>query len=772
MDKDFLKYAYAALLHDVGKFYQRTEVSSSLNGEEKAYLPYAKVGNYQTHVHSGYTYRFFEKYLQSQGDTEIASSSHHIDCVDRMDEVIQKADRIASSVDRNDENYDIVSEYEKRRYRYITSRLSSIMSEINFGKERENAFFPLGTIDKISHPDKDFVPLSVKESIQEYKTLFSQFVDEVQKEGLLLGASVTPYQFNRMYALLYKYTTLIPSSTYETNRSAVSLFDHLKLTSAIASCLYYNNTEDFYMMEFDISGIQKFIYQITEGKDTKPKLTKSLRGRSAFVAILTNAITYAVLNEFQLTQANIIFNTGGGAVILLPYLADTEQRVAKLCNGIIESLYEKFNTNLTFVYAIEKLDKKELELFKSEKALALKTKLDEEKHRKFVHIMDEDFSYQSLDNPNICSMCGDYPSEVGHYCKHCEMMIDISEKYTQNQEMSIWYDFSESRHGDIDLGFVSITFLKKEDRRLIKQTDYFYVDALNHFEYGNVKMIANLVPQNMTFENIVETLGKEYGDQKLGILKMDVDNLGAIFAFGLKQNVDQEVTLQRSLSKYLTLSRFMELFFSLRLKQICMDVSQSLQSQYENIFYINYAGGDDLVIMGPVYGIIILSQKIREEFKAYVCNPNITLSAGIHIQTPSKPIRFGVQTADEALEMSKSFSRNGKIVKDAITIMDVTVSFDDFAELLQQVEKYRQYIIQGKISRTGFYTIMSQIQVDSIEQFYSLIPRIQYSILRQVTDEKVRVEYIKEITQIKEMNELNYFVLIMKLVILFTREGN
>lgn len=62
-----------------------------------------------------------------------------------------------------------------------------------------------------------------------------------------------------------------------------------------------------------------------------------------------------------------------------------------------------------------------------------------------------------------------------------------------------------------------------------------------------------------------------------------------------KENND--VTLQRSLSKYLTLSRFIELFFGYKLKQICLDLSKKLKNKNENIFYINYAGGDDLVIL-------------------------------------------------------------------------------------------------------------------------------------------------------------------------------
>ena len=42
----------------------------------------------------------------------------------------------------------------------------------------------------------------------------------------------------------------------------------------------------------------------------------------------------------------------------------------------------------------------------------------------------------------------------------------------------------------------------------------------------------------------------------------------------LNKEKNNDVTLQRSLSKYLTLSRFIELFFGYKLKQICLDLSK------------------------------------------------------------------------------------------------------------------------------------------------------------------------------------------------------
>ena len=64
----------------------------------------------------------------------------------------------------------------------------------------------------------------------------------------------------------------------------------------------------------------------------------------------------------------------------------------------------------------------------------------------------------------------------------------------------------------MDLGFIKIYFFEKIHHELINKSDFYYIDAVNHFEAGNVKLIANLVPKEnntiLNFENITKTLDK------------------------------------------------------------------------------------------------------------------------------------------------------------------------------------------------------------------------------------------------------------------------
>lgn len=777
-DYKLIDVAYGALLHDIGKFYQRTYEKSDLSRRELETTRYHKNGNYYSHLHSGYTSRFLNKYLEMNNEFEkLTSEHHHIDESEHFLNIIKKADQIASAIDRQDELKD--NEAENKKGSFITARLYSVLSEVHFGKEKnDNSIFSLSTRDQMNIPDANFVRKSLKESVDEYKILFDEFADEIEK-NIYLKKRVNFIAYNYMYNLLNKYLVTVPASTYGGVKSAVSLFDHLKISSAIASCLYDKTCYDqemFYMLEIDVSGIQSFIYQVVEGSGTKPGLSKALRGRSILVGLITNAISYAFLNEFGLTVSNILFNTGGGSMILLPYNQSIEKRVMDLSKKIRKSLFDFFQTDITFVNAMLPVNKKELETFQTDKAIELKSLLGRNKMRKYQDIIDDaDFFFDKIDFNSKCNTCGRVSKS--EQCFICKMVEKISQIYTKNESFGIVYDFNKTidikNIETLDLGFVRLLFINDKSY-LIDDEISWYVDSINNFGFGNEIMTANDVPLDkdsntiLSFEKILKLTPEEYGDKKLAILKMDVDNLGGIFAFGLKAS--DEPRVQRSISKYVTMSRLMEFFFGHEIKNICREVSLKISENIDDIkngtmFYINYAGGDDLVIIGSAYSIVELALEIHKRFAKFTNNKNITISGGINFQNDKKPIRFGVQMAEEALSMSKDGDKN------AITLLNTTVPFVEFEELLVEVKEICKFILEGKLSRTMLYNLMSNIRDKSYMEFVCLIPRIQYILYRNVKDQKLLDSMRYRLTKVKTDIDVKHYVLILKLVMLFTREN-
>ena len=780
MKYSLLDVAFSGLMHDIGKFYQRTDIFSDLTDAEKDLTPIANAG-YHTHLHSGYTSKFFRKYLKRFDGFERITSSHHLPNTDEFSRILKDADCIASAIDRKDEDND--TEEKNKTGAFQVVRLSSVMSEIDFGEERHNAKFKLDSFSSGEYPLANYQIKSKEDSVDEYKTLWNKFINDLKdSEEELFKEDITKYNFDHLYSLLYEYATYIPASTFEGNQTFVSLFDHLKLTSAIASCLYLNepNNNDFVMLEFDVSGIQKFIFKVTEGKDTKRGISKSLRGRSFLISAITNCITYSYLHEFGLTQSNIIFNTGGGALLLLPKCDGYKERIEKVSDVIQASLLEMFHTDINYVYSFVECDADELEQFKIDKAISLKAMLEEEKLRKFHNRIDDKFFYQLPDNASICVMCGsNFVKRDGDRCKVCDSITELSDFFVKHEKMFLLYDFTgeykEILHNCvcIDMHYMQMYLIDSKDVSLYKQVikhGYDYIESINHSCLGNTRWIANLAPQKnrniLPFEDIAENLltKEEYGDLKLGILKMDVDNLGAIFAFGLSKT--------RSLSKYLTLSRLMETFFGYHLIHICEKVSEELISNIkentdnDNMFYINYAGGDDLVIIGPASGILLLAKEIDHSFHQYTNNKNLNISGGITIMSPSKPIRLGIKEAEENLSASKKVKG-----KHAITLLDRTIKLERYENVLEIVNVFKEYIDKKYISRTCFYNMMSILDVNNIDEYYHSIPLLMYSLKRNVVNEHIRCELKKEIATKNTIEEVYELVVEMKLAIMQTRES-
>lgn len=765
-----LDVAFAGLMHDIGKFYQRSKMKSDLSEEELRVTPLSKDKKYHTHLHSGYTSRFLQKYMKIQSEYEMLTSGHHLYDTERFSQIIRKADQIASAIDRNDELHDYVQQNQSGVFQQV--RLGSILSEINFGKSSTYCNFKLNQLSKLQYPNEK-APLKNKtESVEEYKQLFDCFIEEVKQDEFFSGF-IDRYAYDRLYALLYEYTTTIPASTYEGNTSFVSLFDHSKLCSAIASCLYLNesNEKKFCLFEFDISGIQKFIFKIVEGTDTKRDIAKSLRGRSLFVSLLTEMITYHMLHEFHLTQSNILFHTGGGALLLLPCVHDYEEKIKRITEKLAKDLFEKFGTDLSFVYSYVLCDENELEQFKTNKAIELKGKLEQEKSRKFSHILNSELYVQKAEKQSICKMCGSNYADENTLCNTCETILKLSNFFVKHPNLVFVFDFHNKitptlEYASFRLGEGVLYLIdNSEYKKLIGQYDY--IECINQSKLGSNRHIANLVPQKMnqlfTFEEIVEQLiGEEYGDKKLGVLKMDVDNLGAVFAFGLSKT--------RSLSKFLMLSRLMDLYFSQFLMTICKQVSKIINPNIDKLsdngsmFYINYAGGDDLVILGPAAAILELANEIHTNFKRFTKNDNMTISGGIFIQNPKEPIRFGVQRAEEQLAMSKMADG-----KNSITLLDTTCTYEQYDSVLKQVHYFKQVIDQKIISRSVFYQLMMSLDNKTMDAYLRMVPRILYSLKRNVTSDMQRSALVRIFSKIKDMDELRIVILEMKLAIMQTR---
>ncbi|MBN1625212.1 MAG: type III-A CRISPR-associated protein Cas10/Csm1 [Deltaproteobacteria bacterium] len=723
MNETIYKIALAGLLHDIGKFMQRAELEKEFIEIKNNYDGFCPTGNggQYSHLHAAHTAFFIDKFIpeniiDKRVKTELYNAArHHINAAD---DIYVAADHLSSGMERSEDEKDtegykqvrlhsIFDAVELQYSIYDKANLNSRWRYQLIGLSENNSakLFPVMGDDAGKMPDNDLT----------YRELWDKFKEELEiinKQGDLVT------YFNRLYWLLEKYTWCIPSATNV--YPDISLFDHLKTTASIATCFYYReqeikkNKSDFLLYAGDISGIQDYIFRITQGQGVGG-ISKRLRGRSFYITMVAEVLSRYIVNSLDLTIANINLCGGGNFEILLP----NTKRVAEFLAGfkieVNEWLFAEFTGSLGFVDSMVEMGAEELRLKYGMKKDQLAEQLQIAKlQRSQMHFDKETFWIDKTEidgKIKVCPSCNLRlipDNETEGVCGFCRQDQQIGQLLPKSKCLifsSVPY-YSDGSEYNINLGkFGSVILLDRDipinkslseeaslyslvDTDLNPLPQYFLAKTLPvaeaYMELETERDTENdgeVRPgQTLSFATLADMA---QGDKRIGILKMDVDNLGLIFSLGLDMTTPQgqKIGNFKSISRLSTLSRSLSMFFSLYVDISCKKIFQEWQKdakntwtdkmKVSNIFYLIFSGGDDLVIVGPWDRVIDLARDIRKSFKIITChNPNITLSAGIYICKPKFPISIAVEKAKEALEQAK---HNGK---NRLTVMGETFVWD------------------------------------------------------------------------------------------------
>lgn len=824
MDETVLKIALAGLLHDIGKFMQRAELEKEFPEIKDNYPDFCPNGN--SYLHAAHTAYFIQKFIPDSlfDKAELNQAAHHH--VSGQGDLYREADCISSGMERygdevDPENFKEVrlhSIFDMVELQYaIRGRDGRIISRWRHRLAAEcekitSKLFPVFSEDGAIH-DEGFT----------YRRLWEEFSGEV--EALQSLSSVVAY-FNDLYWLLEKYTSCIPSATNAF--PDISLFDHAKTTAAIASSLYMVSQEkvtgqpEFMLYSGDISGIQEYIFKISQSQGVG-SIAKRLRGRSFFVAMISEVFSRYIIEGLGLTQANVNFCGGGNFELLLPTTSKALEKINVFEHKSNDWLLKQFHGELGFVGARVRMTRHELRTEYPKKKDELGDALNVAKMRKFrTHGQEESFWREHAPNDGRLSVCRScnlqtVPSE-SETCYSCDQEKNIGEMLPKARYLS--FSTGKPNRGlSLPFGEFGYVTLAENKADILNGPVYSLAEentgvkafyrlarsmpvALEPLELDTEKdEIGNKSVRRHQPLSFTTLADMATGDKRIAILKMDVDNLGYIFSMGLE--APATLTKQgnlHSISRLSTLSRQITAFFTNHLDAICWTVFERWQKdpenrwQYKNsvsnIFYLIFAGGDDLLIVGPWDRIIELAREIRREFKDFTChNPNVTLSAGIYICKPKYPIGHAVGKAEEALKQSKDWGRNRISVMGETAVWAVEdknsrteqeglkkryAGFDrneigseivymegkkegdrvlalTFEELSDFTDRLQGYLSNGQVSRgfirsllkarKQFFAIIYNDQSDRYEEDYNLmfLPHLLYIIERNVSKD-VRVE--------------------------------
>jgi CRISPR-associated protein Csm1 len=457
MDETVYKIAIAGYLHDIGKFAERAEAEKEIAGfhispefftnNVDLYQPYNKKQNRYTHKHAVYTAAFIdhiEKLLPKQfnkgewgvGDSFINLASGHHKPQTPLQWIIAIADRVSSGFDRDEfENYNYeidVKNFKKTRLFVIFESLSpeTLLEDDDHEKYLYRYSLKAVSPDSVFPVKKaDYLMFDSKDLKEEYRDLFYNFVDSV---GKLKHKDNIPLWFEHFDSLFMIFASYIPSATVGKIIPDSSLYDHSKMTAALASALYlYHSKTDtlttekimdykdkkFLIVNGNFYGIQNFIF--SEGGSTKKATAKILRGRSFAISLLTELAADMLCKELGLTIASIILNAAGKFTLIAPNLRETKEKVGMVEEKINNWLIKIYNGETSFGFSSVEACCDDFTISKFSKLWESLSLISE--RRKYRKVNLEKYGgaiegyldkFNNTLNKKLCPFCGKRPSNA------------------------------------------------------------------------------------------------------------------------------------------------------------------------------------------------------------------------------------------------------------------------------------------------------------------------------------------------------------------------
>lgn len=665
-------------------------------------------------------------------------------------------------------------------------KLKSILGAVNFkdsGNDIKRNTEPIYRNFNIEELSSDYI-YPVKDSeIEKQKFILHMnfFINEIKKCKI--------NDKEQEYYLFKKYFSCVP--VQNSPDCYISLFVASKIISAIYSCLKNENinsnsdlnNQEFSLVKADVSGIQEFIFSITS-----KEAAKSLKGRSVYINLLTDIISKYIVRKLNLTKNNILYNGGGNFYILIPKskikeIIDIRKYISKvllnahkgkiyIAIGVIE---DSDNKKLIKIEDLKNISKYFKEVTESTQRL---------KNKKWSDIgIEENFKsiFGPIDSGNagkkLCSICASELNDNDkEMCDMCKSFSDLTNqiknaKFYCEREVEIPDNICISDYKSIFKSFgYDIKFSSEKDKLfknyLINDTRFIGTDC-----EGYIFKAFNL-PKESVFEKLVSynqdnSSDEVLGDKKLGVLKLDVDNLGKVFMKGLNLYANDNVPL----GAVIELSNSIALFFEGYLNQLIAEdndkkvlLDKEIRGHnWNEVMYTIYAGGDDTFILGAYNEVFEFAYILRKSFQKYVCNNEaITFSAGLGLFPYKYPVIKCAQYTEQFLDDAKTYIRNSQKLpqKNSVSLFGEVFRWNEFEKILKirnlcidiyQESNNRAFLQKILNSTKGFKSIMSDIdKKDKIR--IAKVYRLAY-YLRELKNKNYKLkDYVEQL--IKEYEDM------------------
>lgn len=367
----------------------------------------------------------------------------------------------------------------------------------------------------------------------------------------------------------------------------------------------------------DFSGIQDYVLGV---KASGKAQAKRLRARSFHVELFEQAALARARDRLQAVEDGDVLVRGGGGFLLRAAADVPVQGLEDLHRDLQRRVFEESGGELRFSMGW------------GHSVAQARGNLERGKRRpwKWLLCNGNGWSSAALHRPAIsppCEVCGRSRAEVGPSgyraeCPSCRAAARVGERLTR------WNLLRPATRAETHTARALGVFFGQADE-----------SGPGAFRVRREIPRRDPSGEPWTFE---ELAAEATGTRRLAVLKADVDDMG----LRVSRIADGDPTY-RSLRRF---SADLHKFFS--------DSVGDLARSWGQVYTL-FAGGDDLLLIGPWDVIVDFAGAVRKEFaegpgQAY---PGLTLSAGIALSPYRLPVRHAVRQAEELLERAKDPTR-------------------------------------------------------------------------------------------------------------------
>jgi CRISPR-associated protein Csm1 len=581
---------------------------------------------------------------------------------------------------------------------------------------------------------------------------FNRHLDELAQALIDLTPLVEADDFSRLYnhllATLQRYAYCLAAHS-----SDVALFDHLRLTGAIAACLYRyheselgqgelsldSDEEKFGLVLGDLSGIQAYIFGITT--IGAGGVARRLRARSLRLSMISDGISHLIAQRFRVPLGNVIMASGGRFYVLVPKAGDIADSLQAIQHEVDAWLREMSNgevaTNLTWAtfsgeaFAARRDDSEGFGDVVTELSRGLAVR----KRRRAQSVLQDENGWQEGSfaierdfwGRVACPSCEKFPAEEGGVCEHCDRDVGLGRVLPEARYIAYFRQSPSTTHTPLP-GSYAFALLTEGDLGNLSDEPYLLTqlndpDLASLHEYpASFRFLATYVPVFTSSED-VRVFGRRAFErreprpsdfERWGIEDTPEDSYyprlrtfaaladasqGRPLLGYIKADVDHlGLIFAQGLRRedgtgYDTAPH--QAMLSRQMDWFFSGYIQHMLSQdpaYENVYTI-FSGGDDLFLVAPWDQAADLARDIYGRFRDFAGqNPELTLSAGILFTKDRYPISRAAEDAERSLERSKELKwREGDGNRDQLTVLGDTFRWDKMKGILGEIERLLEW---------------------------------------------------------------------------------